>query len=50
MFIFGKEGSRLKTDDANCVFRYSSNFGVSSAAGKYGSEVGRIGIFEVATA
>ena len=49
MFIFGKGGPQLKTDDGNCVFRYSPNFGVPSAAGEYDSQIGRVGIFGVAT-
>ena len=36
-------------DDSNCVFKYSSNFGIFSVVGEYDIEVGRVGIFGVAT-
>lgn len=46
---FWERGSTIEDYDANCVFRYSPNFGVLSVAGEYGNEVGRAGIFGVAT-
>ena len=49
MFICGKGSPGLKADDANCVFKNSNNFGILLVVGEYGSEVGHVGIFGVAT-
>ena len=49
VFICRKGGPQLMADNSNCIFKYSSNFGIFSVVGEYGSEVGRVGIFGVAT-
>ena len=47
VFICGKGASRLNADNANCVFKNCSSFGIFWTVGWYGNEVGhdaRIGL------
>ena len=43
VFIFGKGCSQLNADNANCVFKNCSSFGIFWTVGWYGNEVGRNG-------
>lgn len=48
MLICGKGGPQLSADDANCILKFSLNFGIFLLVGGYGSDVGLVGIFGVA--